>query len=253
MESEEQPSGFFQSGSMPFLDHLEELRRRLLRSVLAVVVMSLVAFYFSDELMWFIVRPLGDVKLHVTQVTGSFYAYLKVALVGGIVAAAPIVFYQLWAFVAPGLYPQEKSKVLPLVLVSTLLFLAGGAFCYLLVLPYSLKFLIGFSGDLLSPIITVGSYLTFAGMLMLAFGLGFEMPVVAYFLGTIGLISPRFLSKGRRYAVVLILILAAILTPTPDVATQLMLAGPLYLLYEISIIIVRITGRKKSEPITEQP
>ncbi|MEW5993318.1 MAG: twin-arginine translocase subunit TatC [Candidatus Zixiibacteriota bacterium] len=234
-----------ESGSMPFLDHLEELRRRLLKSIAAVVLMSLVAFYFSDELMHFLVRPLGDVKLHVTEVTGSFYAYLKVSLVCGIVASTPIVFYQLWMFVAPGLYPQEKARVLPLVMVSTILFLIGAGFCYLVVLPFSLKFLIGFSGDLLSPIITVGSYLTFAGMLMLAFGVGFEMPVVAYFLGKIGVITPRFLSKGRRYAIVFILVLSAILTPTPDVATQLMLAGPLYLLYEISILVVKASGSRK--------
>jgi sec-independent protein translocase protein TatC len=232
-------------GSMPFLDHLEELRRRLLKSIVAVVVMTLVAFYFSDELMRFLIAPLGDIKLHVTEVTGSFYAYLKVSLVTGVVAASPIVFYQLWSFVAPGLYRHEKARVLPLVLASTLLFLIGAGFCYLVVLPFSLKFLIGFSGDLLSPIITVGSYLTFAGMLMLAFGLGFEIPVVAYFLGKIGLISSRFLSKGRRYAIVLILIVAAILTPTPDVATQLLLAGPLYLLYEVSIILVKVTGKKR--------
>jgi sec-independent protein translocase protein TatC len=237
----------FGFGSMPFLDHLEELRRRLLKSIAAVVILALAAFYFSDELMTLIIKPLGDTKLHVTEVTGSFYAYLKVSLVAGIAAASPIVFYQLWAFVGPGLYQHEKARVLPLVIVSTILFLIGAAFCYLVVLPFSLQFLIGFSGDLLSPIITVGSYLTFSGMLMLAFGLGFEMPVVAYFLGRIGLVSPRFLAKGRRYAIVLILIAAGVLTPTPDVATQLLLAGPLYLLYEVSIIIVKVTGKKRQD------
>jgi sec-independent protein translocase protein TatC len=243
-EVEHQPDQPF-SGSMPFLEHLEDLRGRLLKSLVAVVVLSLVAFYFSDELMTFIVLPVGEIKLHVTEVTGSFYAYLKVSLISGILAASPIVFYQLWSFIAPGLYSHEKASVLPLVLVSTLLFLIGASFCYLVVLPFSLKFLIGFSGDLLSPIITVGSYLTFAGMLMLAFGFGFEMPVVAYFLGKVGIISSRFLSKGRRYAIVLILIISAILTPTPDIATQLMLAGPLYLLYEISIILVKFTGKRE--------
>lgn len=232
---------------MPFLEHLEDLRGRLLKSLLSVVVLSLVAFYFSDELMTFIVLPVGEIKLHVTEVTGSFYAYLKVSLISGILAASPIVFYQLWSFVAPGLYSHEKASVFPLVLVSTLLFLIGATFCYLVVLPFSLKFLIGFSGDLLSPIITVGSYLSFAGMLMLAFGFGFEMPVVAYFLGKVGIISSRFLSKGRRYAIVLILIISAILTPTPDIATQLMLAGPLYLLYEISIILVKFTGKREDK------
>jgi sec-independent protein translocase protein TatC len=247
MENSEENLELPEPGSMPFLDHLEELRRRLLKSIAAVVVMTLAAFYFSDELMRFLITPLGNIKLHVTEVTGSFYAYLKVSLVAGIAAASPIVFYQLWSFVAPGLYRHEKARVLPLVLASTVLFLIGASFCYLVVLPFSLKFLIGFSGDLLSPIITVGSYLTFSGMLMLSFGLGFEMPVVAYFLGRIGLISSRFLAKGRRYAIVLILIVAAVLTPTPDVATQLLLAGPLYLLYEVSIILVKVTGKKRRQ------
>jgi len=229
---------------MPFVDHLEELRWRLLKSLLAVVILSLAAFYFSDYLMKFFVVPAGNIKLHVTEVTGSFYAYLKVSLITGIVAASPIVFYQLWAFVSPGLYPREKAHVLPMVFVSTVLFLVGAGFCYLVMLPFSLKFLISFSGELLSPIITVGSYLTFAGVMMLAFGIGFEMPVAAYFLGKAGIVSSRFLAKGRRYAIVLILIVAALLT-TPDVATQCLLALPLYVLYEVSIIVVKVTGKKR--------
>jgi len=244
MANEEEKLELTEPGSIPFLDHLEELRRRLLKAIVAVVVMSLVAFYFSDYLLKFIIAPLGGIKLHVTQVTGSFYAYLKVSLIGGIVAAAPIVFYQLWAFVAPGLYHKEKATILPLVFISSILFVVGAGFCYLVVLPFSLKFLIGFAGDLLSPIITVGSYLTFSGMMMLAFGLAFELPMVAYFLGRVGIVSSRFLAKGRPYAIILILILAAILTP-PDIATQLMLAGPVYLLYEVSIILVRLTGKRE--------
>ncbi len=244
MANEEEKLELAEPGSIPFLDHLEELRRRLLKAIVAVVVMSLVAFYFSDYLLKFIIAPLGGIKLHVTQVTGSFYAYLKVSLIGGIVAAAPIVFYQLWSFVAPGLYHKEKATILPLVFISSILFVGGAGFCYLVVLPFSLKFLIGFAGDLLSPIITVGSYLTFSGMMMLAFGLAFELPMAAYFLGRVGIVSSHFLAKGRPYAIILILISAAILTP-PDIATQLMLAGPVYLLYEVSIILVRLTGKRE--------
>jgi sec-independent protein translocase protein TatC len=232
------------SSPMPFLDHLEELRSRLLKAALAVIIASGAAFYFSDELVTLILLPLGDIKLHVTEVTGSFYAYLKVSLVTGVIAALPIVFYQLWAFMSPGLYPREKSVILPLVAVSTLLFVVGAAFCLAVVLPLSLQFLIGFSGDLFTPIITVNSYISFAGLMVIAFGLGFQLPVVAYFLGKIGLISSRMLSRGRRYAVVLILIAAAILTPA-DVFTQVALAGPLYILYEISIILVKAIERKQ--------
>lgn len=239
-------------GSMAFLDHLEELRRRLLRSALAIVLTTAASFYFAEDIMQFAIRPMGEIRLHVTEVTGSFYAYLKIALITGIGAAAPIVFYQLWAFVSPGLYRHERARVMPLVAISTMLFLAGATFCFMIVLPFSLKFLIGFSGDLLSPIITVGSYITFAGMLVLAFGVGFQIPVVAYFLGKVGLVTPRVLAKGRRYAAVVILVAAAILTPTPDVATQLMLAGPLYVLYEASIVVVKITGRQRQSAVEEK-
>ncbi|MBN1211736.1 MAG: twin-arginine translocase subunit TatC [candidate division Zixibacteria bacterium] len=229
--------------SMSFVDHLEELRWRLFKAILSVVIAAIIAFYFSDELFQLLIIPLGDVKLHVTEVTGSFYAYLKVSLFAGIFGALPVVFYQMWMFISPGLYKQEKKVVIPLVAVSSLLFLIGAVFCYLVVLPLALKFLIGFSGDILNPIITVGSYISFTGLLLIAFGFAFELPIVAYFLGRVGLISSSFLAKGRRYAIVTILILAAIITP-PDVFTQVLLAIPLYFLYEISIILVKYTGKK---------
>lgn len=252
----EESEGLF---GMPFLDHLEELRWRILKSILAVVILAIAAFYFSEELMQFLLAPMRDVRtgtgeevrLHVTEVTGALYAYIKVSLIFGILASLPVVFYQLWAFISPGLYKRERRMVLPVVLISTLLFLVGAAFCYYVVLPFSLKFLIQFSGDLLSPIITVGSYITFSGMLLLSFGFGFEMPIAAYMLGKLGILTSRFMAKGRRYAIVIILIVAAVLTPTPDIFTQSLLAVPMYALYEISILVVRLTGRR--EKGREQP
>jgi len=240
----QEDSGEAPRSGMPFLDHLEELRWRLLKSAMAVIVLAGLSFYFRNELFAWIIRPLGDIPLHFTEVTGSFYAFLKVSLITGILAALPIVFYQFWMFMSPGLYKQEKRVVLPLVIVSTILFLCGAAFCYFLTLPIALKFLIGFSGDMISPIITVGSYISFAGLLLIAFGLGFELPVVAYFLGRIGLVSASMLARGRRYAIVIILIAGAIITP-PDVFTQVLLAAPVYVLYEFSILVVYFTGRKK--------
>lgn len=237
-------------GSMPFLEHVEELRKRLLRAALGVIIGTLLALYFSDDILRWFIAPLGNIKLHVTEVTGSFTAYLKVAIITGLGVALPYVLFQLWAFVSPGLYRREKNFVATLVAVSTLLFLAGAAFCYYIVLPFSLKFMIGFAGDLLSPIITINSYLSFSGMLMLAFGVSFELPVIAYFLGRIGMITAGTLARGRRIAIVVILILAAILTPTPDVFTQLLLAVPLYLLYEISIIILVFTAKKRHSEVT---
>ncbi|UCD62729.1 MAG: twin-arginine translocase subunit TatC [Candidatus Zixiibacteriota bacterium] len=231
--------------SMPFLQHLEELRWRLLKSIIAVIVMSMVAFYFAGDLIKFIKIPFGDTPLYNIQVTGTFYAYLKIALFTGVVGSLPIIFYQLWAFISPGLYRQEKAWILPMVAISTLLFLVGAGFCFLVVLPISFKFLMGFAGEMIQNTITIGSYINFVGLLMLAFGFGFQMPIVAYFLGKIGLITPRFMSKGRRYAIPILLIVGAVITP-PDVFTQVLLAAPLYLLYEISIIIVRITQRSRA-------
>lgn len=239
------------TGSMPFLEHLEELRWRLLKSLLAVAVTAGVSFYFRNELFLVLTRPLGEIQLHFTEVAGSFYAYLKVALIAGIIAALPVVFYQMWMFLSPGLYKHEKHIIIPLVFISTVLFLGGASFCYFLTLPLALQFLIGFSGDLLSPVITVGSYISFAGLLLVAFGLGFQLPVVSFFLGKIGVVSSSAMGKGRRYALVVILIAGAIITP-PDIFTQLLLAGPVYLLYEISILVVRIVEPKAGDSVSDE-
>jgi sec-independent protein translocase protein TatC len=234
-----------EKAAMPFLEHLDEFRKRLLRSILAIVVCALLAFYFSDEIMWFIIQPLNGVPLNNMQVAGSFYAYMKVSLIAGLLAALPIVFYQMWSFIAPGLYRREKVTILPLVTISTVLFLIGAAFCYYLALPMALQFLLNFADELIKNYITVDSYISFIGLLMLAFGLSFQLPILAYFLGRLGLISSRFLAKGRRYAIVIILAVAAVVTPTPDVFTQLLLAVPMYLLYEISILVVKVSGKRK--------
>lgn len=231
-------------GNMPFLEHLEELRWRLLKSMFAVIVLAMAAFYFAEEIVEFIRIPLGEVKLYNIAVTGTFYAYLKVSLITGVLAALPVIFYQMWMFIAPGLYNREKKFILPMVLISTVLFAIGAGFCYFLVLPMSFQFLIGFSGDVIVNTITIGSYISFVGLMMLAFGFGFQMPIIAYFLAKIGLLKPGFLVKGRRYSIVIILIVGAILTP-PDVFTQVLMAIPLYFLYEISIIVVKLTYKKE--------
>lgn len=237
---------------MPFLEHLEELRRRLIKCILAVVVCSAVAFYFADQLMALIQIPLQGEPLHNMQVTGTFYAYLKIALITGVVAALPVIFYQMWSFIAPGLYQHEKATILPLIFISTVLFIIGGGFCFMVVLPIALQFLIGFADDLIVNYITIGSYVSFAGLLLLAFGFAFQLPIVAYFLGKAGIVKASFLAKGRRYAIVIILIVGAIITP-PDVFTQLLLAVPLYVLYEISIIVVKAVAPKETEVYDDQP
>lgn len=236
-EDSEEPEG----GGSGFLDHLEELRWRLIRIIVAVFIAAAVALYFGEEIFKFAVRPLGDIELHVTAITGSFYSYLTVSLFTGLFAVIPYVFYQLWSFIAPGLYKTERRAILPAVLASSVLFLLGAAFAFTLALPFSIQYLVSFAGDVLTPIITVDSYLSFAGMIVLAFGIGFNFPTLAFFLGKIGLVTAEGLAKGRRVALLLILVAAAIITP-PDVFTQLMLGGPLYLLYELSIVLVRWTS-----------
>ena len=239
--------GFFEKPmAMGFLDHLEELRKRLLYSALAIAVCTGLAFYFADELIALLTAPMQGQKLYVTEVTGSFMAYFKISLFAGLILALPFVFYQLWSFVSPGLRRSEIKMVLPLVLVSTLLFASGAAFCYFLILPVSLKFLLEFSGDLFQPMITVSSYIGFVGGMVLAFGLGFQIPVIAFALAKMGMVTGPGLAGARRYAVMVILIASAILTPTPDIVTQLLLAGPIYILYEASIVIAYVVGRKQS-------
>ena len=249
--TEETPETEEQTGeSMPFLLHLEELRWRLFKSLISIVVLSMAAFYFAEHLILFIKTPFGDTQLYNIQVTGTFYAYLKVSLFAGVMASLPIIFYQLWSFISPGLYKEEKTWILPLVGISTILFIVGAGFCFVVVLPISFKFLMGFAGELIENTITIGSYIDFVGLLMMAFGFGFQMPIIAYFLGKLGLVSSSGMSKGRRYALPVLLIVGAIITP-PDVFTQVLLAAPLYLLYEISIIVVKLTGRRREE--AEEP
>jgi len=161
----------------------------------------------------------------------------------GLFAIIPFVFYQLWAFVAPGLYKTEKRFILPAVISSSVLFGIGAWFCYQYILPFAITYLVSYGEGAMTPIITVGSYLTFAGMMVLSFGITFNMPVVSFFLAKMGLLRSETLPKGRRVAIVLILIGAAIITP-PDVFTQVLVGAPMYVLYEVSIIVVRIANRK---------
>ncbi|HPQ39019.1 MAG TPA: twin-arginine translocase subunit TatC [bacterium] len=237
-------------GEMPVLKHLEDLRKRLIRSLLAVFLCSIGALYFAEDLFRFISAPLIQVlpeareNMIFTSLPEVFFVYIKVGLFAGFVLALPYLFSQFWQFFSLGLYPHEKSHVLLFVLVTTLFFFLGAGFCYTQVFPWGFRFFIGFSNDSIVPMITLSDYLKFATRLLLVFGFIFEMPVVAAFLARIGILTPEFLRKKRQYAIILIFILAAFLTP-PDVVTQVMLAGPMLLLYELSIIAARVFGRRR--------
>lgn len=176
--------------------------------------------------------------------SGGVFFYLKLALACGILLASPVIFYQIWRFVAPGLYQHEKRVLLPFTLVSTFCFLGGAAFGYFVVFPPAFRFLVGYSSAILDPMPAVSEYFSLALRLLLAFGLVFELPVFMVFLAKAGVVNTHFLKKNRKYAVLIAFVVAAILTPTPDVVNQLLMAVPLLILYEVSIIAVTLFARK---------
>ena len=237
----------------PFLEHLEELRQRLIICILAVAVGFVISYFFSEKLFLILIRPLKDAlpegsHLIFTNLPEMFITYLKVSLISGIILATPVIFYEFWKFVAPGLYQNEKRLLVPFVLCSCVLFLGGAIFGYFVVFPFGFKFFLGFSTEYIKALPSVKQYFSFAMKLLIAFGIVFELPVISYFLTKIGIITPQFLKNNRKYAVVIIFALAAIFTP-PDVMTQFMMAIPLIVLYEVSILISKIAyaGKRKEE------
>lgn len=231
---------------MPFLDHLGELRERLIWSAVALLVASVVGFFLVTEfdLIALLERPirglLPDDRLKFTSPTTPVVVTFKLAFVAGIVLSLPLILYQAWAFLSPALHDHEKKYVVPAIWVAFVLFLAGIAMAYFLVLPLGLRFLLSFQAETLAPIITIDEYLSFATRLILAFGLIFEMPVVFVILGLLGFVTPDGLRTYRRHALVAVAALSAILTPA-DVGTMLMMMLPMVLLYEASIWLVRLT------------
>ena len=248
-EEESGPEG------MPFMAHLEELRKRFIWAIIAVAVGFVLAYNFKEEIYGFLSQPLKSVlppgaSLIFTSPAEAFLTYLKVAFLAGLIAASPVVFYQLWRFISPGLYKHEKRLVWPFVVLSSGLFMGGAVFCYTVVFPYAFTFFMSFTSDKIVPMIKLSEYLSFSAVLLVAFGLVFEMPLVLVFLGRIGVVNQRFLRKNRKYAVLIIFIAAAFFTP-PDVISQLLMAGPLLVLYEISIWLVAASEKKKAEKEAE--
>jgi sec-independent protein translocase protein TatC len=241
---------------MPFLEHLEELRWRLIKSISAVIVASIAVYFFSDQLLSLLIHPYNTAakslnredmqKLIFLTPTGGFMIRIKLSVFAGLIVALPVVFYQIWLFVVPGLLEKEKRYVPYVIFFSTFCFLVGAAFCYFVVLRFGLKFLLGFETADMVATISVNEYLQFVTMLIFVFGLVFELPILAFFLTKIGLISPAFLRNYRRHGIVIMVIVSAIITP-PDVFTQLLLAGPLIFLYEISILVSQTVVKKQGE------
>ncbi|MGD8342660.1 MAG: twin-arginine translocase subunit TatC [Desulfobacterales bacterium] len=240
---------------IPFTSHLEELRSRLIKIFIAIGIGFAASYGFKETLFEILVRPLVKVMeagdhLIFTGLPEAFFTYLKVSLLSGIMLASPVILYQFWMFVAPGLYRNERRLMAPIVLLSSFFFIAGALFGYFIVFPWGFKFFLGFATESIRPLPSMKEYLAFSAKLLLAFGLVFELPMVLTFMARLGIVSVDFLKRNRKYALLLFFAGAAILTP-PDVVTQVMMALPLMVMYELSIIGARIFGKKKAAPEKE--
>lgn len=238
-----------EQSEMSFLDHLEELRWRLIWSAVAVAVFAIPCGVYWQKILDFVmIYPLRHAspqpKLIYTNPSESVILSVKIAVAGGIIAASPVIFYQLWRFISPGLYRTEKKVILPAVIASTLFFIGGITFSYY-TFPILLKFLTSYAGSHLDPMFKVGEYFGFLLKISISFGIVFELPVISFVLARMGVLTARFMLKQIRYALVVVFILAAILTP-PDIISQMMLAGPLLVLYGISIVVAAVAARRKT-------
>jgi sec-independent protein translocase protein TatC len=236
---------------MTFFEHLGELRKRILYSVFFILAFFLVAWSFVDKIYQWLAQPLlqfmppGE-KLAFTSLTEPFMMYMKLALIAGLFIASPFVFHQLWLFIAPALYNKEKRMVMPFVLFTTFFFLLGGAFGYYFVFPWACRFFLEIGKDF-KAIITIDQYFSLAFRVLLGIAVIFELPVLAFLLAKMRILTARFLIKHFKYAIVLIFIIAAVITPTPDAITQSLFAIPMIFLYLLSILIAKVVGPKETE------
>lgn len=236
---------------MPLTQHLIELRKRLIICASAVGVGFLIAYAFKEDIFGILMKPWIEAlpnqagKLIYTAPHEAFFTYMKVAFIAGTGLAVPVILYEFWRFIAPGLYDSEKKYILPVVFFSSFFFLGGALFGYFFVFPVGFQFFASFASDYITPMVSTKEFLSFTSRLLLAFGAVFELPIFAFFLAKLGILKPEFLAKKRKIAIVVIFIVAAFLTPGPDVFSQLLMAGPLLILYELSVIIVKVFGKKK--------
>jgi sec-independent protein translocase protein TatC len=236
---------------MTLLEHLDELRRRILNSVVTLLIAFLICWYFSPQIFSWLERPIMDVlppgdKLAFTDLAGPFMIYVKVALLAAVFVASPVLLTQVWLFIRPGLYRRERRLALPFIFFTTLFFVLGGYFGYRIAFPLVVRFLLGVGGDF-KQVVTIQSYLSMMTKILLGLGLVFEMPMLIFFLARLGLVTARKLIKWFRWAVLAIFVAAAIITPTPDVATQTVFAVPMILLYLLGVVVAALFGKKAGE------
>ena len=238
---------------MPFMEHLGELRVRIMRSLIALLVGLGISFPFSARVVDWLSRPIQQSgnTLVFLAVTEAFWVQMKVALFLGLFIAAPAILWQVWRFVEPGLHRHEKKYAVPFVVLGSLLFIAGGAFSLLVVTPNAVAFLLSYSRPGLQPMISIGNYIDFLLKFTLAFGAVFEVPLAMTLIARMGMVTPKAFAQNRKYAILGAFIAAAILTPTPDVVNQTLMAGPIIVLYEIGILAARLFGRARTKPVVE--
>ena len=255
---------------MSIMSHLEELRKRLLYSAAALFVGFLVCFQYSEPLLNWLQLPLtlvlkfkgtwpfvymsylpSPTRLIFTAPAEAFWMYMKVGFIAGIFLALPFVLAQVWLFVSPGLKPRERRYALPFILSATTMFCLGALFCQYVILPFAIRFLLTYQTTNITPMISVEKYVDFCAKFLLAFGIVFELPLIILLLSKLGLVTPQFLAKHRKWALLLAFIAGAILTPTPDMFNQTLMAAPIIILYEVGIILARLFGRKKEVQAAE--
>jgi sec-independent protein translocase protein TatC len=233
---------------LPLTSHLQELRKRLILSFIAIGVGFALCYALADSLFNILAAPLLKMmppggSLIFISVAEAFFTYMKVAFIAGLMLSSPFVLYQIWAFVAPGLYRNEKRYVIPFVLAGSCFFAFGILFAYYVAIPVGFKFLLGYATDVIKPMPSMKEYLSFSIKFLLAFGIVFEFPVVLVLLARIGVVRAETLAKKRKYAILLIFVFAAVMTP-PDLISQVLMALPLIGLYELSIVLAKLFGKK---------
>lgn len=249
---------------MSFFSHLEELRKRIVVSLVAIGIGFILTFSYSETILRFLKRPLTTdlifsrtypflravprpgtpIDLIFLAPAEAFWMHMKIALLTGLMLVLPVLLHQIWKFIAPGLLPREKRYALPFVILATMFFVFGLLFCFFFVLPFALKFLLTYKTENLKPMISVGNYVDFTSKFLLAFGLVFELPLAIAIAARMGLVTPQWLSKNRKYAILINFVIAAILTPTPDIFNQTLMALPMCLLYEVGILAARFLVKK---------
>ena len=249
------PPGASDAGDMkeaPLLEHLVELRTRLVRCLIAVGIGFAASYAFAEKLLGILLKPLMDVmpggsKLIATSLPETFFTVMKLALVAGAFVASPYIFFQLWKFVAPGLYKEERKIIVPVAVATAVCFVGGALFGYFIVFPFGFKFFVDYASDYITVMPTISAYFSLAVTLLFAFGLIFELPVFIFFMTSLGLVTTKALRKFRRWAILLSFVVAAILTPTPDAVNQLLMAGPMVVLYEVGIWVSWFVDKSRKE------